>query len=206
MIRTWTLALAAALAAAAAPMANAGGAAGDTDLKAVLQRLDELKKTVDALSKKVQAIPAEIKLAAIEAEQLKQRLELQSLRAKLESLPGSPSPIGERPGLEEIRHRLGNIEKSLAALQPQTGISERRSFSPPIDGGAGRVRLVNLYGEPMFFIVNGRNYRVEPGTHTIVDFPAGGLSYEVFAERWGIVSPRKMSTLAPNDTLTITAR
>src|SRR5438105_5311693 len=52
-----TLVLAIALAAFCPVLASAGGAAGDPDSKAILKQLEELRKTVDALGRKVDAIP-----------------------------------------------------------------------------------------------------------------------------------------------------
>jgi hypothetical protein len=198
MIRTWkTLAIAALLAAAAPPMASAGGAAGDADLK---KSIEELSKKLDALTKKVDAASflsvtevadLKVKLAQMETEQLRQKMELQGLRDK-------PAAATDKALLD----RLSAIEKALAALDA----AGRKSYSPPISGSAGRVLLVNLYSEEMLFIVNKLPYRVEPNRTMQLDgVGAGSVTYEVFSPTWGMRASRT-TLLNPNETLTLTAR
>jgi hypothetical protein len=264
MTRTWnTLALAALLAAPAAPVATAQGTpAADPDTKVLLQRLDELRKSVDALVKKFE-VPAaksggeevltelnrlekailgkidklnhELKtdMSAIKEEQLKRKMELQNLsglRKKIESIEGEVStlytelqrmrkqllsetplppaiPGPDKVGMDELRNRLAAIEKSLADLKPLTTSSNRISASPPLAAGLARVQLVNLFSEPLLFMVNGRPYRVDAGETLPIDgVPAGTIQYEVFADRFGLIRPLRTTTIEPNKTLTLTAR
>jgi hypothetical protein len=261
MTRTWnTLALAAALAAVTPTQAPAGGTPADKDLKAIVQSLEDLKKAVEALTRKLDVpapsggpdLLAEIKrleksisgqidkvnsdlkneTSAIQAEQLKQKLELQNLQGlqnKLKSLDGEvsslyeevsklrkqllaqpvptlPVPGTDKAAFDDLRLKLGAIEKALALLQVPTNGKERVSLSPPTGNNLGRVLLVNLYNEDLLFIVNNQPFRVEPGRTVAIDaVPSGALTYQVHSPVWGTVRT-KATTLQPNETLTVTAR
>jgi hypothetical protein len=258
MIRTWhTLAAAALLAAAAPPVVPAGET--PTGTKEVLKKVDELRTTVEALSKKVDGLAAKptakdvltdlqriekavleqidkvnrdlkLEMTAVQQEQLKQKLELQSLGGKMKAFeeemlllseklmklrkqvasetPVAPltTPTGDKTNLDDIRSRLGAIEKALAALPSK----ERVAFSPPVNGsGASRVLLTNLYQAPALFTLNGRELRrVEPNqTVEIRDVPSGALTYEVFVDGWGnLFNTPRITRLSPNETLTLTAK
>jgi hypothetical protein len=226
MIRTWNTLALAALLAAAPPVLAGGEKEKDTDAKAILKAVEELRKNVDALSKKIDAAPTaanhkqvvgdikklgetvekandelKTRIAAMETEHLKQKLELQGLKLKLESLGVAPS---DKAAMDEIRSRLSAIERSLGTLSTDGSI--RKAFSPPANGSLARVMLVNLYTEDMLFVINDRNFRVEPNrTMQINDVPPGALTYQVISPTWGSRALRTTS-IQPNDTLTLTAR
>ena len=68
------------------------------------------------------------------------------------------------------------------------------------------MQLVNDYSEELLFLVNGRAYRVAPGTtHTVEEMPAGAFNYEVISPTWGSRA-RNTPMLAAGETFTITAR
>jgi hypothetical protein len=227
MIRTWnTLALAALLSAACPPVLDAGEKDKDTDAKAILKAVDELKTKVETLSKKIDAAPtaanhkqvlADIKklgetvdrandelktrIAAMETEQLKQKLELQGLKLALKSVDAGPT---DKAVIDEIRGSLSAIEKSLAALSIDGSV--RKAFSPPINSTMARVSLINLHTERMLFLINDRAFTVEPNrTMQINDVPAGAVTYQVVSPSWG-TRAHKTTNVQPNETLTLTAR
>jgi hypothetical protein len=260
MIRTWkTLTLAALLTAVSPPPAPAGGTPAKDPNKEVLGKVDELRQTVEALSKKLDALSAspsskdvlaDLKrvetavlgqiekvdralrtdIAEIKESQFKQKLELQMLNSKLKAFDeqlaelsdkvlklrkqvASETPVPatglERAAMDELRMRLGTIEKALAALQPLNIESARKSYSPPppANGNLGRVLLTNLYNTSMLVTLNGQTYRVEPQkTVELRDMPAGAINYEVFADGWGVIRPLRTTMLLPNETLMITAK
>ncbi len=205
MIRTWnTLAMAALFAAAAPPVVTAGGTPAP-DNKEILKKVEELSKKLDAAatSKEVKAVLTQLEkinreltldMTAIKAEQIKQKVELQSLSGKMQVFEES-----------EIQKRLAAIEKSLAALQTKESVSRYPSEST--NAGTSRVMLTNLYNERALFTVNGRDYTVEPNqTVDVRNVPSGALTYEVFVNGWGNIRPLRTVTLPPNETLMLTTR
>jgi hypothetical protein len=70
--------------------------------------------------------------------------------------------------------------------------------APPAQ--VGRVRLVNTYIGDMTTTVNGMTYTVPAGQTLDVPVPAGQLTYQV----WQIGQPMKVTTLSPNQMLTLT--
>ena len=205
MLRNWkTLELAALLAAAftAQPVLFAGEK--EPDLKAVIKRLDAMDKS---LAKAFEKIAED--LTILKGNDLAAKVDVDKLIAKLESLTDGMTKLqsdvdklkkrAEVAGLDEIKAKLGQIERDIAKMKN----SNRVSLFPP---NTGRVMLVNLYPEELLFVVNGRNYRVPPNrTMPLENHPAGVLTYEVIAQRFGLITT-KTSTLDPNETFTITAR
>src|SRR5262249_48189637 len=95
---------------------------------------------------------------------------------------------------EELKLKLGQIEKMLAGLQGPA--------APPVAApGAGRVHLVNNHVDELLFIINGRQFRVPPRAGMGVEgLAAGALSYEVLSPRFGRLAART-TTLNANETL-----
>jgi cytochrome c556 len=207
MMRNWkSLELAALLAAAftAQPVLFAGEK--EPDLKAVVKRLDKMDDNLaklfekisnnqkffgeDLLKTKIDVDKVFAKAATLEDKLDKLHFDLEKLKKQL------PSEFR----LDEIKAKLGQIERDIANLQTKS----RVSLSPSVN--TGRVMLVNLYPEELLFVVNGRNYRVPPNRHMpLENHPAGALTYEVIAQGYGMIV-RKTSSLDPNETFTITAR
>lgn len=210
MLRNWkSLELAALLAAAftAQPVLFAGEGKEKPDLKAVVERLDAMNESLAKAFKKM----AE-DLNILKGNDLAAKIDLDKVIAKVETLEDSLSrlhadldklkkrlPTELNPGMEEIRTKLGQIERDIAKMQGKS----RVALSPP---NTGRIMLVNLYPEELLFVVNGRNYRVPPNrTMPLDNHPAGAITYEVIAQRFGLIT-QKTSSLDPNETFTITAR
>jgi len=215
MLRNWkSLELAALLAAAftAQPVLFAGeGKKDDPDIKAVIKRLDAMDKSVAKAFEKI----AE-DLTVLKGNDLKTKVDLDKVVAKVETIEDALAKLQgdldklkkrgtsdfnpvDKASLDEIKTKLARIENALAKMQG----GSRTVFSPP---NTGRVMLVNLYPEELLFVVNGRNYRVPPNrTMPLENHPAGVLTYEVIAQRFGLIT-QKTSSLDPNETFTITAR
>src|SRR6266436_4394190 len=103
------------------------------------------------------------------------RIELDDLKKKAPSSTKAMYPPPDKADLDDLKGRLGKIEDALGKLSsvPQTVLSPAR---------VGRLRLVNEYHEELLFIVNGRSYRVAPGsTQQIEQVPTGAFTYEVIS-------------------------
>ena len=215
MIRNWkSLELAALLAAAftAQPVVFAGEGDGKkekpVDAKAVLDELRAMDKgiretfkkfgkSLDNLKEGYLQTNVELDNVVIRVKNLEKSLA--NLQADVDKMKPSSNPI-DKAGLDEIRTKLEKIEQSLAKMQ---GMS-RIALSPP---NTGRIQLMNMYPEELLFVINGKNYRVEPNrTMFLENHPAGSFTYEVIAPRVYGSIVRKTVSLDPNETFTITAR
>jgi hypothetical protein len=189
--------------------------------------LSDLKRVEKAVLDQIDKVNRDLGLetTTIKNAQLNQKIDLQSLNGKIKSLdqnlelladnvsklrkqlasdaPPVPSlPAVDKAALDSIFARLGAIEKALAVMSSK----ERVAFSPPPNGGLGKVMLTNLYAEATLFTVNGTDHVVQPGQSVeIRAVPAGPISYTLFANGWGITN-RRTTTLGPNETLSLTAR
>jgi hypothetical protein len=197
------------------------------DEKEVLERIASLQKTVkdsfEGVQSEIKALKAEIgsqkeALKKFKDDNIEQALGLNRKVKDLETAldlirvdvdvlrkrEGFSDKAGlDRSGLEDIRTKLGSIEHALLKLQPSTS---RTSMSPSVTAPTGRVVLVNLYPEELLFRINDKNIRVAPGANFPLEgIPAGSLSYEVISGIWGLRA-RNTTTLASNETFTLTAR
>jgi hypothetical protein len=226
MLRNWkTLALCSLLTSAVLVQAPVLA-----DEKAVLEKIDALqesiKKSFDGVSKDMGDFKAEFKkirdsISTLEDDGVKQRLDLANTNAKVKQIEGALEKIrGEvetlrlreptvaktgidKGSVDDIKAKLGSIEQAILRLQPSTS---RVAMSPPAASTTGRVVLVNLYPEELLYLINGKSYRVAPGANVPVDLvPAGSLNYEVISGTWGLRA-KNTTTLAPNETFTLTAR
>lgn len=211
MLRTWkSLELAAILAAAftAQPVLFAGEGGKKDDIKEILKRLDgidsyltkDLAKIFEKVASDHNSLKGDFLKARVDLDAVTLRMDMleKAVDKLTKRLSGELSPI-DKASLDEIKSKLGQIEQTLAKMQGPN----RTAFSPP---NTGRIMLVNLYPEELLFVVNGKNYRVPPNRTMPLDGqPAGVLTYEVIADRFGMIV-RKTSTLDPNETFTITAR
>jgi hypothetical protein len=208
MLRNWkSLELAALLAATftAQPVLFAGEGTKDPDLKAVVKRLDAMDQNLSKLFEKISnnqkffgedLLKTKIDVDRVFAKVATLEDKLDRLHSDLERLK---KRLPSDSNLDDIKTKLGQIERDLANLQTKSRIS----LSPP---NTGRIMLVNLYPEELLFVINGRTYRVPPNrTMPLDNHPAGALTYEVIAQRFGVIT-QKTSSLDPNETFTITAR
>ena len=224
MMRTWKLlALPAVLTAAlsAAPTVVTAGGQGEGD-KPVLERLDKMDKAVqdafkkisdemlllkgDALIAKTGLQKAQEKIDQLEKDMAqalrdvtKLRVEADELRKRGSSSTEALYPPADKAGLDDIKSRLGKIEQELTRIAGSSSTSQ----SP---ARVGRLRLVNEYSEELLFLVNGRSYRVAPGTtQQVEEVPTGAFTYEVISPTWGLRA-RNTPVLAAGETFTISAR
>jgi hypothetical protein len=230
MMRNWKLlALPAVLTAAlsATPTVVTAGGQGDAD-KSVLERLEKMDKSIqdafkkisdemlllkgDALIAKASIQKAQEKIDQLEKdmaqtlrEVAKLHLEVDDLRKRAPSVTQALYPPPDKANLDDIRSRLGKIELDLARIAS----SSRTSLSPPpvlLPAPVGRLRLINDYSEDLLFLVNGRSYRVAPGTTEVLEgVPAGAFTYEVISPTWGLRA-RNTPVLAAGEMFTISAR
>jgi hypothetical protein len=227
MMRNWTTLKLSALMAVALAVTPAPAAGptelGQDDLKPLKDSMDVLTKKLDAmnasLSKAFEGLEVDLKkikneIKAVreagEAAQLTlethkgalQTLETQvaKLRLDMDKLHGRKALYPqEQLSLDEIKSRLAQIETALAKMaEPRT------SYSPPVN--VGRIQLVNMYGEEMLFVINGKGYRVAPfATATLEGQPAGAFTYEVISGTYGLRA-RNSPLLEAGKTYTITVR
>lgn len=158
----------------------------------------------DTLSQKVELDKAAKKVETLESQIAKLRTELDDLKRRPSAEP-APQPL-DKASLDDLRLKLGGIEKAILGLN-LTPPQERVSKSPPAAPAAvGRVMLVNLYPEELLFVINQRTFRVPAGGSLPVEaVPSGSLAYEVLSPTWGLRA-RRTTSLAPNETFTLTAR
>lgn len=143
------------------------------------------------------------KLDSLEKQVQKIGADLDALHRRLDSEPRSTPPLIDKAAVEEVRLKLGAIEKAILSLQPT---KERVALSPGVTTTTGRVMLVNNYPETLLFIINSREFRV-PGmtTQPIDGVPAGNLEYEVISPTWGSRA-RRTTSLSNGETFTLTAQ
>ena len=220
MLRNWkSLDLAAVLAAAfiTQPVVLAGGEGKEkaADAKTVMERLETMDKAIakafkevsesldvlkgNGLKMKVDLDKVMAKVDTLEETLTKLQSDLEKLKKRVPTEQPSHTPL-DKASLDEIKARLLDIEKSITKMQS----SNRVALFPP---NTGRIQLMNMYPEELLFVINGKNYRVEPNrTMFLENHPAGTFTYEVIAPRvYGLIT-RKTVSLDPNETFTITAR
>lgn len=219
MLRNWKmidLAGLFAIALASAP-AMAGGEKDSADLKTVLKKIEamdaSLAKSFKDLGKDLGDLKKE--LGDLKGDHLTQRVEIDKLTTKIESMEkliaklqgekksggdvASNYPPLDKASFDEIKNRLGQIEQAMLKMQQPNRIA----LSP---SSTGRIMFVNLYSDELLFTVNGRPYRVGPNRSLpIENVPSGSFTYEVVSSTYGLMSQRT-SALAPNETVTISAR
>jgi hypothetical protein len=216
MTRTWKTyglqALLAATLAAAPPTALTAseGRKSTESGKDTSKRLKNLEEGIKKIQDDVQPLlEDELKSKRLEGklkdleDDVKRRLsrleeDMGKVLATLDALRGGP-PRGRAAAdpLEDIKARLDRIERTLSRL----GAGARIARSP---ADTGRILLTNNYPEEMLFIIDGRTYRLMPGTSRLLDDrPAGTFTYEVISPTWGSRA-RKTTTLARDQTFRLT--
>lgn len=119
--------------------------------------------------------------------------------------------------LDRVSSEVKQLQSSVSDLQRQVTRQQRNGSGAPPQGefihvetfrpqGYGRVALTNLHGESVQFMVNSRWYTVGPGEiRTLIGQPTGVLRYQVYSPTWGY-QPARLTQLAENATLALTAR
>ena len=165
---------------------------GDTAcMKDLNEKLAKLKETTDNLQ--VMLSGSQDKIALLEQRVDKLRKDIDNLLGRDKSM----YPPVDKAGFDEILRRLIAIEAALKAGGPSV------SYSKPT---IGRIKLSNMYGEEMLFVINGKAYRVAPFTYMMLeDQPAGVFTYEVISGTYGSRA-KNAPTLVPGDTYIITVK
>jgi hypothetical protein len=117
--------------------------------------------------------------------------EVKSTLKELAKKNGSSTP---KEG-NDLKSRVARIERILEQIDRK--INSTSLYPSPEEGG--RVLLRNDYDEEVLFVINGRSYRLAPGTSRVLDVPAGTLTFEVITPGWGLLR-RASRTLLPNET------
>jgi hypothetical protein len=231
MLRNWkTLALYSLLTSTVYVQVPAPARAQETEGKASQVTLDSLEKTIKdsvaAVNKSIKEIKDELEAQnkALKKEQENNLAGGLALNKKIEDIEKSLKAIREemdvmrkagpqvaktgidKDSVEDIKKQLVAIEQAILKLLPSgPGRISLSSPVPPIST-SGRVVLINSYQEPLLFIINKKPYRVLPGINQpIENVPSGTLSYEVWADNWGMRA-QNTTSLAPNETFTLSAR
>src|SRR5207245_1596913 len=122
-------------------------------------------------------------LDALQAEQVKHQLRLEQHKFMIDQLTKRlDTPTTDKAVLETLKA----IQDGLAKLGP----IEKRTMAYSGNGTsatAGRVMLVNHYGDELLFIINGVGHRVAPNTSKLIEgVPVGAVGVEVFSTRFGV--------------------
>jgi hypothetical protein len=227
MLRTWKSSAVFVSAGFILSAVSAGAFAGGTDgvKDPVLEKLNKMEKRLDEafrrISEDMTAVKAEALVAKTRLQDAQDKIEqlqtdLKEARRDLVQMRVEMNELKKRPGTttqslyppektssDKIADRLAKVEQDLARL----GTSLRVANSPPgVPPAAGaRVKMVNSSLEELFFVINGRTYRVLPSmTQVLEQVPPGPINYEVISPTWG-VRGRNSPTLNPGETLTVTA-
>jgi hypothetical protein len=185
----WPLVLAGALAGNPSPAADSDTGKPATDLAAIAKQLEEVKKSLESLEgikSSILALDKEMRerLSKLESNNVGTNLKIEKAQSDIEAL----------------RNQITQLQRDVDALKtrPATQIAGYPPNGPA--AGAGRLRLVNTFFEPMTFIVNGQAYDVSAGGARVVEgVPAGTFTYEVLR-----VQPPRQRELAAGETFTIT--
>jgi hypothetical protein len=127
-----------------------------------------------------------------------------NLNKKLLAAGSSTAPGVDKTFMEQFNSSIKMLNETIAKLGPT---EKRTSMSMPnaTTSNLGRVVIVNLYTQDLLFTLNGMDIRVPARTtKTVENIPVGSLRYSVFSDRWGVLQSQTTS-LAPNDTFTLTA-
>lgn len=153
----------------------------------------------DAAELKKQLEESNRKLTTIQ-DQLRQLTELLNGKKDEKGFP-LPSDPGLVSSMKELKDRLAQIEKDLAAYKSQTSLRPTTPANPIVEPKAtkGTVRVVNEYPVQISIVVNGTSYRVAPSKALDVDVPAGEFSYQLL-ESGGAVTK---STIKEKETVTL---
>jgi hypothetical protein len=212
MIRNWKMVAFYSLFTSA--LGQAPMFAGEKEVKKdeIIERLQKLQKSADDIKDDVKGLKTEV--STLQANFLALSKDVGSNKLRIDDLENQIKDLRIRLGLvsgsggldkaawDELKAKLASIEQNVLRLSPT---EVRKAMSPPLTS-AGRVVLVNVYGERLMFTLNGKSYTVEPNTTLPIEgVPAGALAYEVRSPTFGLVS-RANTNLVANDTFTLTAR
>jgi hypothetical protein len=120
-----------------------------------------------------------------------------------------------------VEGRLSNAEQNITQLRDEITLLKTevqrlasemaranariaRSFSPA-EPAQGTIRIQNRSAYTATVILNGNSTQVVPPgqTREVRNVPAGGFTYEVYAEGFGLIQPAKATTLNARELYTI---
>ncbi len=113
---------------------------------------------------------------------------------------------------EEVDRLQKELTKAQAALGRDRTAEPRKAMSPPellpAPGGRvavaqGQVELINEWLTPISVWVDDLLYQLRPGERRVIAKSAGTFNYEVTGAGWGLIQPRRTTTVASGETLTI---
>jgi hypothetical protein len=123
-----------------------------------------------------------------------------SIAAEQKAIDGLKAEIDRlRKEVDDLKNRAATPSDDRRSRPPST----RESRSIPVPAPRpGAIRLINDYSDPMYVILNGTVYSINPGeTRLLRNQPAGAFRYEVP----GVHGPRERS-LEPDETFTVRIR
>ncbi len=196
------------------------------------KQIEELTKSVKALSDQVGNLKLDDKLNAVKTELnekiskikldapktdnsnefllLANRLEqMEKLINQMIKNPAAPNPgqaLAGNVNLDEIKSKLGSIEQAILRLQPsEKRIALSAPDLPVTKTGTSHVIFVNLYNQDLWLWVNQKQHRAPANsTLTLDNITAGPATIEVRSPE-GIFH-KSNPTLVANETFTLTAR
>jgi hypothetical protein len=123
--------------------------------------------------------------------------QLDQLQAQIKLLTESVNALrNQQADIDLLKRQVLQLQQDLASLRGAPRVS---AYAAPAT--TGRVQLINTYPLPRTVILNGRSYRLPPGSEQFVDnLPAGPFSFEVLEYH---LEPQ-VRTLAAGQTYTIT--
>jgi hypothetical protein len=108
-----------------------------------------------------------------------------------------------RDEIDRLQRELGKAQAGLSRPEPRRAMSPAEPVAPARPTLSGQVELINDWLAPVSVFIDDLSYPLQPGERRIVAKPAGGFSYEVVGTGWGLIRPRRNTTLATGETLTI---
>jgi hypothetical protein len=197
MLRTWNTLKLSSLMAATLVM---------TPLPALAQAeipqndLKTLQESVDALSKKLDAMNADINkaLAGTYADMKALKDAHMETKLKVAALEGAVKALTDVGILKAEMDKLQG--RGTVMYPPEKNVANASPVS------TGRIQMANMYPEDMLFVVNGKTYKVAPFAIANLDNqPAGIFTYEVISGTYGRRGGNS-PLLEPGKTYTITVR
>jgi len=200
-MRTWTRIVPAVL--LVLPLTMAPVRAGDAETNE--QKIAQLRKDLDALSRKVQGLENAVTDGNARGARMAEDLgAVKDLLLRMASAQESntrrvgyaPLPTDE---LREIRDLLHQIARAQEANIRRAAYAPTPSQTDIPVPATGTITVRNRYSATATVRINGRTMTVPPFRDArMSDVPVGPYSYDVEVDGFGIVQPLRTETLRPN--------
>lgn len=89
-----------------------------------------------------------------------------------------PTSKGALADVTKLKDDLDKLEKELKTLKTAQQTVQKPALAPEVKP-KGIVKVVNEYPVEISMVINGRSYRVAPGTKVEVEVPAGRFTYQL---------------------------